>query len=97
MVRLAIMFRRPIAEVLAWPSHHIRLILAFLMTEPCIEARIEQGIARLSAQHANANLAEGSQPRTITDYLPFARAWQPPEPSILDLQIDARLNRLGKD
>lgn len=90
------MFRRPVSEVLAWPASHIELLLAFLRVEPSPEDRIEQAIARLTAQHYNRTRQEGEEGKGVADFLPFATAWSAPAPSALDAQVMGRIDSIGR-
>lgn len=98
-MRLSVLYRRPLAEILAWPARHIELILAFLQVEPSPEDRLEQAIARLTWQHFNRTRGKDDEAKPLADFLPFATAWADtsPAPSDLDSQLTARLAQLGKE
>lgn len=71
--------RVPLADVLAWPDHHVRLQLAFLEREPPADDRIEFALAQLSALTFNLQRGKDSKPLGASDFLAFADPWKQPE------------------
>ena len=91
-MRLSVLMRRPLGEVLSWPDGHVRLQLAFIAKEPPIEERIELGIAQLSALVFNRSRSGTEQGKDLADFLLCDDPWRvkPPRLSEYELQMLSR-------
>lgn len=91
-MRLSVLMRVPLADVLGWPDAHVRLQLAFLAKEPSIEQRLELGIAQLSALVFNRSRGDGEEGKDIADYLLCDDPWhvKPPKLSAYELRMLSR-------
>lgn len=59
-----------------WPVSHIRLICAYLGTEPSAEERAEYAIAQMTSILVNVNRAKGKPPARLSEFLIFRDAWK---------------------
>lgn len=75
-MRLSVLYRRPLSEVLSWPLSHLRLIGDYLAREPAPEERIEIAIAQLTAIYVNSKIKAGSTAKKVIDFLLFRDAFK---------------------
>lgn len=76
LLRLAFLFRRPLGEVLCWPSSHVALFAEYLSHEPAPEERIEYAVAQLCAMYASAHKGKGAKAPHVTDFMLFRNVWK---------------------
>lgn len=88
-MRLSILYRRPLSDVLDWPENHVALIAEYMAREPAPDERIEIAVAQLCATYVNAHRKKGAPAHPVVDFLPFRDAWKvdEPEESIFDLAM----------
>ena len=91
-MRLSVLMRRPLAEVLAWPDSHVRLQLEYMALEPSAEL---VAIAQLTALVNNRSRNKDDPGMTIADFLihPSARKPEPEQSGMTpeELQLMAYL------
>ena len=88
-MRLSVLYRQPLHEVLRWPAWEVDLLRAFLEREPAPEERIERLIAHLTAITSNVNRDPNKSDATrVEDLLPHRRAWVKEPPPGEDLTSD---------
>ena len=75
-MRLSLIMRRPVHEVMTWPLWVTRVYAEFLGREPLPEERIELGLAQLTANHAAVHRAPGSPAPRAADFLLARDAWR---------------------
>jgi hypothetical protein len=97
---LAVLFRRPVREIAAWPAWEVRLLEEFLVKEPAGIERLEILAARFAAQYFNFHSSDASAKYETTDFLHFHHAFRQTHPDLkdgryseLDLEVFAALNR----
>lgn len=74
-MRLSLLLRIGLPDLLQWPHWVLQLYAAFLEREPAPEQRLEYGLAQIASIHANSMRAPSSQPRPLTEFLLFADPW----------------------
>lgn len=77
MLRLSVMYRRPLHEVRGWPASDIRLLSKYLGKAPAHEDRTETLLAQLLATYINAHQRAGDRPKAPADFMPWRDAWKP--------------------
>ena len=92
-MQLSLMFKRPLHEILTWPTSHLRLWAAWIIRERTPLERIEMSIAQLCAIVANVNRKKGSKAMTISDFMLFKDVWKQ-IPKSGDESFDHDLNLL---
>lgn len=75
LFRLALLLRRPVQEVAAWPDAVIVQWAHYLSNEPAPEERLELAVAQLTALLFNVNRGN-SQSLGAADFLLFKDAWK---------------------
>lgn len=75
LVRLSVLYRVPLQDVLDWPAAHVRLISVFLSKEPSVEERLEFLLARFASSYHNANF---SPKHELSEFLIARKAWPDP-------------------
>ena len=68
-------FRRPLHEVMSWPSDHVELVEEFLAREPMADARIEIVVARLCELFVRAWGGSAARSIGVKDFLPYLQVW----------------------
>lgn len=93
-MRLSVLMRVPLADVLGWPDSHVQLQLAFMAKEPPIEERLELGIAQLSALVFNRSRSGNEEGKGVADFLLCDDPWhvKPPQLSAYELRMLSRSN-----
>lgn len=101
LCKLAVVFRRPLHEVLDWPAWEAALLAEYLSHEPCGDDRTEIAVAQLAAIYVNAHRQKGAQPRRISDFLLFHDAWksadEEPAESLDAFALSLGAKRVGND
>ena len=98
-MRLSLLMRTPVHEVLAWPLWVVQTYAEFLQREPLPEERTELGLAQLTAAFGAVHRRPGSPAPRAADFLLFRDAWADMAPqaagqySELDLEIMRQLRR----
>lgn len=98
-MRLSLLMRAPVHEVLTWPLWVVQTYAAFLQREPMPEERAEVGIAQLTAAFGAVHRRAGSPAPRIGDFLLFRDAWADMDArddgrySDLDLEMMRQLRR----
>jgi hypothetical protein len=95
-VRLAVVMRRPLTEVFAWPDEHVQLLMAYMHKSPPAEERIELAVADLMALNFNINRSPSTPARSGLDFLRFQNPWKAqaaPDNALspLELKLKGRL------
>lgn len=87
--------RRPLAEVLAWPDSHVRLLLEFLSREPLAEDRVEMAMAHIAALIFNRSRGRNEPAKSPMEFLPFDDPWGTRKASTnpVDAEVAVALNR----
>ena len=75
-MRLSLIMRRPVHEVMTWPLWVTRVYAEFLGREPLPEERIELGLAQLTANYVAVHRAPGSPAPRAADFLLARDAWR---------------------
>lgn len=75
-MRLSLIMRRPVHEVMAWPLWVTRVYAEFLTREPLAEERIELGLAQLTANYVAVHRVPGSPAPRPADFLLARDAWR---------------------
>lgn len=75
-MRLSLIMRRPVHEVMTWPLWVTRVYAEFLGREPLPEERIELGLAQLTANYVAVHRAPGSPAPRPADFLLARDAWR---------------------
>ena len=75
-MRLSLIMRRPVHEVMTWPLWVTRVYAEFLSREPLPEERIELGLAQLTANYVAVHRAPGSPAPRPADFLLARDAWR---------------------
>ena len=76
-MRLSVLMRRPLGEVLAWPESHVRLQLEYLATEPPADERALVAIAQLTALVNNRSRNKDEPGKTTEDFMLWRDVWKP--------------------
>lgn len=97
-MRLSLLMRCPLHEVMTWPLWVVRSYAEFLGKEPMPEERTEIQVAQLSSLFAAVHRQPGAPAPRAADYLLFRDAWADEMPdaiqySNVDLQIMRQLQR----
>ena len=96
-MRLSLLMRCPVHEVMQWPLWVVQTYAEFLQREPLPEERAEVGIAQLTASFAAVHRRPGSPAPRPADFLLFRDAWTDKAPagrySDLDLEMMRQLRR----
>ncbi len=75
-MRLAVLFRRPLREILDWPASHVAVIAEYLAHEPAPDERVEYAVSQIAAIYVNAHRKKGASPHPLSDFLLFRDAWK---------------------
>ncbi len=92
-MRLSLLMRCPLHEVLAWPLWVVHAYADFLAREPLPEERIELGIAQLASLYVGRNRKPGATAPSINDFLLCRDGWQAPVDESLYSDVDLEIMR----
>ncbi|MBP9034814.1 MAG: hypothetical protein KBG29_13015 [Pseudomonadales bacterium] len=97
-MRLSLLMRCPLHEVLAWPLWVVHAYADFLAREPATEDRLEVMLAQLAAQYGAVHRAQGAPVPRINDFLLYRDAWADADAddsdySAVDREIMRQLHR----
>lgn len=74
-MQLALLFQKPLHEVLQWPASHLRLWANWIIRERTPLERIEMAAAQVCAVIANVNRKKGSKALSVSDFMLFKNIW----------------------
>lgn len=79
LVRVSLIYRRPLHELMQWPSAHLSMIAKELSARPCSEERIEYALAQLTYYFVESKRAPNSKKLSVSDFILFKEEQEKPK------------------